>query len=106
MLSKIIVIISAMLTLIGCATKPADILPQYTNELLYSNHTCEQMAEEHARLTHALTTAANAQWKARGSDTAGMVLLGLPVGKHAGVIQPVWYHSDCPCHHYQVEIKL
>ena len=76
--------IFSLALLIGCATKPSDIAPQYISELSYQGYTCEQMANEHGRLVNALSAASDAQWKARSNDTAGVMLLGLPTASLSG----------------------
>lgn len=70
--------------LAGCAAKPESIAPAYVSHMSYMNWTCEQLAEEQARLSVALSTASDAQRQARGNDTAGVILLGLPVSSLSG----------------------
>ena len=68
---KIILGISAMLTLIGCTTpiKLSDIPPQYISDLMYSHYNCEQIRHERARLVIVLASvlerASQVEWKAR-----------------------------------------
>ena len=69
---------------IGCATKPEAISPAYVSHLGYMNLSCEQLGQEQARLVAALSTASDAQRLARSNDTAGVLLLGLPVSSLSG----------------------
>lgn len=68
----------------GCATKPESVLPAYVSEFMYQNLTCEQLAQEQARVQVALMTAAAAQRTARTHDTVGVIFLGLPVSSLSG----------------------
>ena len=68
----------------GCAPTPESIAPAYVSELPYRSYTCDQLGEEQARLTQALSTASVAQSSARTNDTVGIILIGLPVGSMSG----------------------
>lgn len=74
----------ALLALAGCAAKPEDIPPAYVSHMLYEPYTLEQLRGEEQRLQQALATASDAQRKARSNDTAGVILLGLPVSSLSG----------------------
>lgn len=73
-----------VLIIAGCAAKPEAIQPTYVSHMTYMNWTCEQLGEEQLRLVSALSTASDAQRTARGNDTAGVILLGLPVSSLSG----------------------
>lgn len=68
----------------GCAKSPESIAPAYVSQLNYQNLTCQQLAEENARLTQALAVASKQQQNARTNDTVGVILLGLPVSSLSG----------------------
>lgn len=77
--------VTAILT--GCATKPENIPPSYISHVSYMNWECLQLVEEQSRLVSALTSASDAQRQARSNDTAGVILLGLPVSSLSGANQ-------------------
>lgn len=85
--SPLILLAACALLAAGCATKPENIAPSYVSEMQYLSYTCEQLAEEQARLVAALATASDAQRQARSNDTAGVILLGLPVSSLSGANQ-------------------
>ena len=68
----------------SCATKPEAVPPSYVSHVTYLNFSCEQLAQEQARLVAALSTASDAQRSARTSDTVGVIFLGLPVSSLSG----------------------
>jgi len=70
--------------LAACAKSPESIAPAYVSQLNYQNLSCQQLAEENARLTQALTVASKQQQNARTNDTVGVILLGLPVSSLSG----------------------
>lgn len=70
--------------LAGCAAKPEDIAPAYVSHMIYEPYTIDQLRAEEQRLQAALATASDAQRKARSNDTAGVILLGLPVSSLSG----------------------
>lgn len=47
--------------LAGCATSPKDIAPAYVSPVLYENLSCEQLAEEAARVSAAAAAATGQQ---------------------------------------------
>lgn len=71
----------------ACAQKPEDIQPSYISPNTYSNLNCSQLRAEAVRVDNAYTRAATAQNKARSNDTAGVILLGLPVSSLSGANQ-------------------
>ena len=73
--------------LTGCATKPENIPPSYISHVSYMNWECSQLVEEQNRLVSALSSASDAQRQARSNDTAGVILLGLPVSSLSGANQ-------------------
>lgn len=68
----------------GCATAPENIAPAYVSHMSYMQFDTDQLGQEEARLQAALATASDAQRKARSNDTAGVILLGLPVSSLSG----------------------
>ena len=64
--------------LVGCATSPKDIAPAYVSPILYQNLTCEQLAQEAARVSQAAAVATGAQQDQASKDavmtTVGVVL--------------------------------
>lgn len=72
------------LALTACAVAPENIQPAYVSELAYQPWTCEQLGQEQTRMGMALATASDAQRRARSNDTAGVILLGLPVSSLSG----------------------
>ena len=68
----------------ACAKKPEAIAPAYISPTTYTGFSCRQLAAEAARVDAALGSASAAQRKARSNDTAGVILLGLPVSTLSG----------------------
>ena len=64
--------------------KPENIQPAYISEMGYRDYTCEQLAQEQARLVAALATASDTQRHTRSNDIAGLIFLGLPVSSISG----------------------
>ena len=62
----------------GCATNPKDIAPSYVSPILYQNLTCEQLAQEAARVSQAAAVSNGAQANQASKDavmtTVGVVL--------------------------------
>jgi len=62
----------------GCATNPKDIAPAYVSPILYQNLSCEQLAQEAARVSQAAAVATGAQQSQASKDavmtTVGVVL--------------------------------
>ena len=79
-----LIILTIGFLIYGCAAKPEAIPPSYVSHMGYMNFTCEQLGQEQARLVAALSTASDAQRQARSNDTAGVILLGLPVSSLSG----------------------
>lgn len=71
-------------TLSCCAATPESIAPAYVSEMTYHNWSCQQLAEEEARLNVAYASAAAQQNNARTNDTIGVIFLGLPVSSMSG----------------------
>lgn len=76
--------IIAAIALAGCAKKPADIPASYVSPMKYDTWSCQQLAQESARVDDAYTKAATQQEEARSADTMGVILLGLPVSSLSG----------------------
>lgn len=70
--------------LAACAAKPEDIQSAYISPTTYQGWSCQQLQAEAVRIDNALTRASALQTKARSNDTAGVILLGLPVSSLAG----------------------
>lgn len=70
--------------LAGCAAKPEKIKPAYVSVNAYRGWSCTELVLEQHRLAEALTDACRTQRKARDHDTAGLILLCLPVGSMCG----------------------
>jgi hypothetical protein len=62
----------ATVLLSGCATNPKDIAPAYVSPVLYQNLSCQQLAEEAARVSQAAAVATGAQ-QSQASKDAVMV---------------------------------
>lgn len=80
-------ILGLTIAITACAQKPEDIQPSYISPNTYSNLNCAQLRAEAARVDNAYTRAAAAQKQARSNDTAGVILLGLPVSSLSGANQ-------------------
>lgn len=74
---------SALLTA-SCAKDPDSIAPSYISNVAYQSYTCEQLTQEQAHLSRALTTASAQQKNARTNDMVGVALIGLPVSSLSG----------------------
>jgi hypothetical protein len=81
---KLILLIAAGLTLVGCAKKPESISASYVSEHNYLAMDCGTLAEEAGRLDSAYSTAATQQNNARTNDMVGVAFLGLPVSSLSG----------------------
>jgi hypothetical protein len=81
---KIVSAAALAATLAACAATPESIAPSYVSEMTYQNWDCDQISAEMLRLNAAYATAADQQHKARGNDTVGVILLGLPVSSLSG----------------------
>ncbi|MBU3261736.1 hypothetical protein KPG71_17045 [Roseovarius sp. PS-C2] len=75
---------SAIAVTAACAKKPETIDAAYVSPTTYQDWNCPQLAAEARRVDNALAKASAAQNKARGNDTAGVILLGLPVSTLSG----------------------
>ena len=84
---RTIAILGLVISVSACAQKPEDIQASYISPNTYSNLNCSQLRAEAARVDNAYTRAAAAQTKARSNDTAGVILLGLPVSSLSGANQ-------------------
>ena len=84
---KKVVAIGLVVTVAACAQKPEDIQAAYISPNTYSGLSCGQLRAEAARVDNAYTRSAAAQNQARSNDTAGVILLGLPVSSLSGANQ-------------------
>lgn len=68
----------------ACAQKPEDIMASYISPTTYQGWNCQQLQAEAVRVDNAISRASAQQLKARSDDTAGVILLGLPVSSLSG----------------------
>jgi len=73
-----------LICLAACAQAPEQIEPSYVSSVPYETWSCQQLGEETVRLNQALATASQTQDQTRSNDTAGVILLGLPVASMSG----------------------
>lgn len=73
-----------VLAVSACAQKPESIQAAYVSPTTYQGWSCQQLQSEATRIDAALQRASAAQEKARSNDTAGVILLGLPVSSLSG----------------------
>lgn len=77
-MKKTVFAVAACAALAGCATSPKDIAPAYVSPILYQNLSCEQLAQEAARVSQAAAAATGAQQNQASKDavmtTVGVVL--------------------------------
>ncbi|MGV3491198.1 MAG: hypothetical protein ACO1OG_07740 [Devosia sp.] len=77
-MKRTITLVAACAVLAGCATSPKDIAPAYVSPILYQNLTCDQLAQEAARVSQAAAVATGAQQDQASKDavmtTVGVVL--------------------------------
>lgn len=59
-------------------------MPSYVSDVGYRSWSCKDLGEETLRLSAALATTSQQQDQARSEDTAGVLLLGLPVSSLSG----------------------
>lgn len=75
---KKLVSIAVCAALSGCATSPSDIAPAYVSPVLYQNLSCDQLAQEAARVSQAAAAATGQQQDQANKDatmmTVGMIL--------------------------------
>lgn len=83
-MTKTVWAICAACTVAACAASPESIQPSPVDAEAYQGLTCEQLEQEHLRLRNALKTVSAQQRAARSDDTAGVILIGLPVGSMSG----------------------
>ena len=69
-------LIVCVLVTTGCATNPNNIPAKYVSPIGYQSWTCEQLTDEHNRLTAAVEAAVKQQKKNSDTD-AGLMAVGL-----------------------------
>lgn len=79
---KSLLIVASFLA--ACAQRPEAIQPSYVSPVTYDAWTCEQLAQEAARVESALAVASKQQKDARTGDTVGILLVGLPTASMSG----------------------
>ncbi|WP_407473637.1 hypothetical protein [Sulfitobacter sp. PM12] len=77
-------IVALTMVLGACAQKPEDIQGSYISPTTFDGMSCSQLRAEATRVDNALVKASAQQTKARSNDTAGVILLGLPVSSLSG----------------------
>jgi hypothetical protein len=83
-MKKTVMACAAVMLIAGCAARPENIPPAYVSTLSYQSLTCQQLAEESARVDTAYAEAAKKQTHARHEDTVAVALVGLPLGSMTG----------------------
>ena len=79
-----IIALGCAITISACAQTPESIQASYVSPTTYQGWACQQLAAEARRVDNALARASAQQNKARSNDTAGVILLGLPVSSLSG----------------------
>lgn len=67
--SRAIISIIVALTLVGCASKAAEITPAYVSPMLYQSYNCQQLAAEAQRVSAAAAAATGVQDSQATKDT-------------------------------------
>jgi hypothetical protein len=80
-MTRVIPGIAVICSLIGCATLPENIKPQYVSEVPYQTWTCEQLIQEKIRLDGAINTVSDQQRTTREHDVGWILLFGLPLSQ-------------------------
>lgn len=75
-MKKMLAATVAVSMLAGCATSPKDIAPAYVSPILYQGLSCDQLAQEAARVSSAAAQASGAQEAQASKDTA-MTAIGV-----------------------------
>lgn len=83
-MQRFMLLTCASFCLAACAKSPESISASYVSHVGYQSWSCPQLGEEQHRLSAALATASTEQKKTRSQDTAGVILLGLPVSSMSG----------------------
>jgi hypothetical protein len=81
---RVLMIGLTAVALASCAQSPESVQPAYASEVPYETWTCEQLGQEGANLSAALSQASKQQEDARTGDTVGVIFLGLPVSSMSG----------------------
>lgn len=79
-----VAVVFCVATLAACAKSPESISPSYVSDITYRQVSCADLGVESERLNQALARASTQQEQARGNDTVGVILLGLPVSSLSG----------------------
>lgn len=69
-------VICVLITTTGCATNPSNISAKYVSPIAYQDWTCEQLVDEHKRLTSVVEKTVKDQKKNASTD-AGLMAVGL-----------------------------
>lgn len=69
-MKRAVAAVAALGLVAGCATSPKDIAPAYVSPVLYENLSCQQLAEEAARVSAAAAAASGQQQSQAGKDAA------------------------------------
>lgn len=80
---SILTALAAALCLSACAKAPDAIQAAYVEDFRFSASSCRQLADAYTQTTESLLQASNEQSSIRQKDTAGVLLVGIPVGSLA-----------------------
>ena len=84
-MTRIAVPIVAVATFVSaCATAPEKISPTFVSADVYAAQSCEQLGSSEQRVQSELEKASASQRNARGVDTVGVALVGLPAASLLG----------------------
>ena len=74
----------AALALSACATAPNKVQPSMVSQSAYDGLPCPALAQAHASNSASLAKLTKQQRGTRNADIAGVIMLGLPVGRMTG----------------------
>jgi len=105
-MNRAVLPIVAIATIVSaCATAPEKISPTFVSADVYAAQSCEQLGSAEQRVQRDLEKASASQRSARGVDTIGVALVGLPaasllgrnraksIAKLKGEQQAIWRQS-------------
>lgn len=81
---KIVIGLSLIAFLAGCATAPQNIVPQKNDGSSYVRMTCEQLCSTRSEIERSLIQADQQQRSTRSTDIVGILLVGVPLGRATG----------------------
>lgn len=74
------IVLVALATLAACAPAPDDIKAWHYDPAGWRDRTCPALTVEYAAIGDQLAALSNAQNEKRQGDTAGMLIVGMPLG--------------------------